>query len=152
MTSQELKDKIKNIVSQKYNPTAEINLDEPINQSITLDFDKYPLITKFPELKTILTQLLTNQYDLFIKDIQWITPRPTTFRIIFNNDELFYLLYSNKNWIATVSGKKYWLKNVGEEGRAAESISRLLYYGQNEVEKLEPDNKEEEPKEDEGEE
>lgn len=149
MNPQDLKDKIKQIVSQKYNASSEISLDEPIEQSITLSYEKFPILTKFPELKEQIVNLLTEQYDLFIKDIQWVAPRPTTFRIVFNNDEIFYLLYSNKNWLAEVSGKKYNLKSTGEEGRCAEQISRLLYYGSNEVEKLEPgdeDELEEKPK------
>jgi len=150
MKPQELKDRIKNIIPQVYNKifTSEISLDEPIEQSITIDYEKFPILTKFPELKQVIIELLTNQYDLFIKDIQWVAPLPTTFRIVFNNDEIFYLIFSNRSWIAQSSGKKYYLKNVGEQGRAIESISRLLYYGQNEVEKTEVEpEKEEEPEE-----
>jgi hypothetical protein len=62
--------------------------------------------------------------------IEWVAPRPTTFRIILGNDENFMLIYTERSWIAQVEGKKYYLLNLGEEEQAAQAISRILAYGQ----------------------
>jgi len=64
-----------------------------------------------------------------MKEIQWVAPRPTTFRIVLGNDESFLLIYTERSWIAQVEGKKYYLLNLSEEEGAAEAISRLLAYG-----------------------
>jgi hypothetical protein len=82
---------------------------------------------------------MTNQYELFIGDIWWVAPRPTTFKIILNNDQSFYMIYGEKSWIAQVEGKKYYLRNLNEEENAAESISRVLKYGAASPEKKEVD-------------
>jgi hypothetical protein len=90
---------------------------------------EYDELTKFPELKEILIDLLTNEFDKFLSSIDWVAPRPTTFRINLKNNQEFYLMFGKRSWIAQVEGKKYYLLNLPEEERAAEAISRILRYG-----------------------
>ena len=90
---------------------------------------------KFPSLKQTLVDLLTDQYDLFITDIQWVAPKPTTFRLILGNGELFYLIYTPRTWIAKIEGKKYYLLNISEGESATEALSRVLSYGMKQGEK-----------------
>jgi len=90
---------------------------------------EYDELTKFPELKEILIDLLTNEFDKFLSSIDWVAPRPTTFRINLKNNQEFYLIFGKRSWIAQVEGKKYYLLNLPEEERAAEAISRILRYG-----------------------
>lgn len=126
MKKSELRDKIKMLVQQTYKAKT-IDLDN--GGKITLDAEKFPVLTKFPKLKEVIVDLLTDQYEIFMKAIEWVAPRPTTFRIVLGNDENFMLVYTERSWIAQVEGKKYYLLNLGEEEQAAESISRLLAYG-----------------------
>ena len=72
---------------------------------------------------------MTDQYGVFIKDIEWVAPKPTTFRIKLANNQYFYLTYGDKSWTAQVEGKKYYLLNIREEERAMESLARILKYG-----------------------
>jgi hypothetical protein len=90
---------------------------------------EYDELTKFPELKEILIDLLTDEFDKFLSSIDWVAPRPTTFRINLKNNQEFYLMFGKRSWIAQVEGKKYYLLNLPEEERAAEAISRILRYG-----------------------
>ena len=90
---------------------------------------EYDELTKFPELKQTIIDLLTTDFDSFMSSIDWVSPRPTTFRINLKNDTNFYLIYSKNSWIAQIEGKKYYLLNLPEEERAAEAISRMLRYG-----------------------
>jgi hypothetical protein len=90
---------------------------------------EYDELTKFPELKKIIVDLLTSDFDFFLASIDWVAPRPTTFRINLKNGQDFYLIYTPKSWIAQVEGKKYYLLNLNEEESACESISRILRYG-----------------------
>ena len=119
MDPQELKNRIKVLVKQVYS-----------NRTITPEEAvQYDELTKFPELKAVLVDLLTPEYDSFLSSIDWVAPRPTTFRINLKNDQDFYLIYGKRSWIAQVEGKKYYLLNLPEEERAADAIARVLRYG-----------------------
>jgi len=131
MTKNELKNKIKELVKKVYSKTtnapSEIDLDSP--SVVSLDNERFPALVKFPTLKKTITDLLTDQYELFLKDIEWVAPRPTTFRIILANDQVFYLIYTDRSWLAKVEGKKYYLLNLNEEQNCIEAIARILSYG-----------------------
>jgi len=126
MTKDELKEKIKVIVKQIYKPDT-LSIDT--SADITLDAPKFPVLLKFPELKDIIINLLTDQYEIFITDIQWVAPKPTTFRVVLGNGEPFMLTYSPRSWVAQIEGKKYYLLNLNEEESATEAIARVLAYG-----------------------
>jgi hypothetical protein len=54
-------------------------------------------------------------------DIQWVAPKPITFRVVLTNGEMFYLISTPKSWIAQIEGKKYYLLNLGEEESACQN-------------------------------
>ena len=120
MTLEELRDKIRSLVLKVYADKEEVE-DKAV---------EYDELTKFPELKAVIVDLLTVQFDEFLDSIDWVAPRPTTFRINLRNGQNFILIFTDRSWIAKVEGKKYYLLNLDEEERAAESISRILSYGE----------------------
>lgn len=124
MTKNELKEKIKVLVGQVYKPDFLQAKDK-----VSLDAPKFPVLEKFPTLKQVITDLLTDQYEIFVADIQWVAPKPTTFRIVLGNGEPFMLTYTPRSWVAQVEGKKYYLLNLSEEEAATEAIARVLAYG-----------------------
>jgi len=124
MTKDELKEKIKSLVQQVYKPDFLQAKDK-----ISLDAPKFPLLEKFPTLKKVIIDLLTDQYEIFVTDIQWVAPKPTTFRVILGNGEPFMLTYTPRSWVAQIEGKKYYLLNLSEEEAATEAIARVLAYG-----------------------
>jgi len=119
MTKAELREKIRLLV-----PTVVGNKKQA--EAAAVEYDE---LTKFPELKAVIVDLLTHEFDNFISSIDWVAPKPTTFRINLKNGQDFYLIYSRTSWIAQVEGKKYYLLNLPEEERACESIARILRYG-----------------------
>ena len=119
MTKAELRKKIRAIIPVVYK--AQIKSD-----TSAVEFDE---LTKFPELKTVIVDLLTSDFDSFLSSIDWVAPKPTTFRINLKNGEEFYLTYSKRSFIAQVEGKKYYLLNLPEEQRAVQAIARILRYG-----------------------
>ena len=119
MTKAELRDKIQRLAKDVYKDNAKID-------DAALAYDE---LTKFPELKAIIVDLLTVQFDEFLESIDWVSPRPTTFRINLLNGQNFILIFTDRSWIAQVEGKKYYLLNLDEEERAAQAISRVLSYG-----------------------
>ena len=122
MTKEELKEKIRGLA-------LEVVKDKKKADYAAVEYDE---LTKFPELKQIIIDLLTAEFDNFISSIDWVAPRPTTFRINLKNNANFYLIYGKRGWIAQIEGKKYYLLNLPEEERAAEAIARVLRYGTNE--------------------
>ena len=119
MTTSELREKIRILIPQIYKSKQKAD-------KAAIEYDE---LTKFPELKSILIDLLTSDFDNFLASIDWVAPRPTTFRINLKNDQNFYLIYNKRSWVSQVEGKKYYLLNLPEEQHAAEAISRILRYG-----------------------
>ena len=119
MTKAEFKERIKGLA-------LEVIKDRKKAEIAAVEYDE---LTKFPELKKIIVTLLTADFDPFLAGIDWVAPRPTTFRINLKNDENFYLIWMGRSWIAQVEGKKYYLLNLPEEERAVEAIARILRYG-----------------------
>ena len=119
MNRKELQNRLRILIKQVYS-----------NQIITPEEAvQYDELTKFPELKAVIVDLLTPEYDSFLSSIDWVAPRPTTFRINLKNGQGFYLIYGKRSWIAQVEGKKYYLLNLPEEERAVQSIANILRYG-----------------------
>jgi hypothetical protein len=119
MTREELIAKIKALAPTAY---ASVNKAEVT----AIEYDE---LTKFPELKAVIVDLLTSDYGKFIDSIDWVAPKPTTFRINLLNGESFYLVYTEKSWIAEIEGKKYYLLNLPEEEMASKAVARILRYG-----------------------
>ena len=119
MTRAEFKERIKGLA-------FEVIKDRKKSEIAAVQYDE---LTKFPELKEVILTLLTADFDSFLSSIDWVAPRPTTFRINLKNDQEFYLIWMGRSWIAQVEGKKYYLLNLPEEERAVEAIARMLRYG-----------------------
>jgi hypothetical protein len=84
---------------------------------------------KFPTVEETLVKLMTDQYPVFVEDIWWVAPRPTTFRVKLKNGDSFFMAKNDLDWTIQVQGKKYQLPSLDAEQRAAESISDMLKYG-----------------------
>ena len=119
MTASELKEKIKVLVKKVYKEKGK-------GDDAAIAYDE---LVKFPELKAVIIDLLTVDFDKFLESVDWITPRPSTFRINLLNGESFVLIFDPRSWIAQVAGKKYYLLNLDEEEMAAKAVARLLSYG-----------------------
>ena len=128
-SKQELIYKIQTIAKRVYASKVKDNTLGVTPDDVDFDTETFPVLTKFPILKKVITDLLTDQYEMFISDIQWVAPRPTTFKIVLANGQFFYFIYTERSWIAQVEGKKYYLLNLNEEEQASESIARILRYG-----------------------
>jgi len=119
MTASELKEKIKVLALRVVGEKSKA--DEAA--------EAYDELTKFPELKDIIVNLLTHEFDSFLEGIDWVSPRPSTFRINLLNGQNFLLIYGTRSWIAQVEGKKYYLLNLDEEEYCCQAIARILQHG-----------------------
>ena len=119
MTASELKEKIKSLAKQVY-------IEKSKGEDAAIAYDE---LVKFPELKSAIIDLLTVDFDKFIESVDWIAPRPSSFRVNLLNGESFVLIFDDRSWIAKVEGKKYYLLNLDEEEMAAKAITRILSFG-----------------------
>ena len=123
MTKKELADKVRaaarNIASRAEMPET----DSPMS------FKYSDMLYKFPKLQETLVRLLSNDFTSFIENIDWIAPRPTTFKITLKNQNIFYLIWNGAEFTARVAGTQYNLSSLGDEQRAIKAIQELLITG-----------------------
>lgn len=114
-------------------------LKEEISKKIISEgkLEVYQYLMKAKPLKEAVIKLLSNQFITFVKDIYLTAPIPTTFLVTLNNDNTFLLIYQNKEFVAKISGKKYFLDNSGDLQRARTSLSELLTLSQSSISKNE---------------
>jgi hypothetical protein len=124
MTKQELIDKIKSIAKSKYNKQIEFTSGGRTN-----------VIAKYPSVNDVLVDLMTEQYEIFVTGVEWVAPKPTTFRVMLANGDYFFLTHTDRSWIAQIEGKNFYLLNLSERIDAMNAISRVLRYsnGKNET-------------------
>jgi hypothetical protein len=122
-SKQELEDYVRGRVRQLLGKTAEEAYQGDPNSPMNL------MLQRFPQLRQTLEKLLTMQFRLFVDDIQWVAPRPTTFKVILPNKQYFNLIWNTQDFIVKVSGKKYDMLTLQERERAIKSIAELIQYG-----------------------
>ena len=89
-------------------------------------YTEYKLLQNHPELIPVLNDLMTPDFPSFVKDIEWLSPKPATYKVILENGQFFYLSDLERSWVAQISSKKHYLLSLGEETMASNAISRLL--------------------------
>lgn len=124
--SKESIQQLRGIVSNEANEFVQEQADEVIS------FESNPLeyiLNKYPSLTDTLSDLLTDYFRDYVTGVFVVAPKPTTFKILLHNGQMFFLTYGPKSWIAKVAGKRYYLLNLNEEESAIEAIARLLELG-----------------------
>ena len=84
------------------------------------------ILGKFPTVKAAIIKLQTEQFKEFVESIDWISPRPTSFRINLKNGQDYILKWTGKTFEAQILGKKYLLSNIAEYQQALDKLA-ILY-------------------------
>lgn len=87
------------------------------------------MLAKFPTLKHALIRLQTEKFTEFVNSIDWISPKPTEFRINLKNGQNFTLKWMGKDFEATISGKKYYLGQLTDFQQALKKLVILYQEG-----------------------
>jgi hypothetical protein len=87
------------------------------------------ILGKFPTLKRQLVALLSAEFEEFIDEIKWIAPKPSTFQVVLQNGEKFFLKWNGAGFEAQIAGKKYALNYVSEFQQALDKLNELLKAG-----------------------
>ena len=84
------------------------------------------ILGKFPTVKAAIIKLQTEDFKEFVESIDWISPRPTSFRINLKNGQDYILKWTGKTFEAQILGKKYLLSNIAEYQQALDKLA-ILY-------------------------
>lgn len=106
-------------------PTPEEEPDEDAGKETVLEDATDTIIAKFPTLKEALIKLQTEDFKEFVETIDWISPRPTMFRINLKNGQDYTLKWTGKTFQAQILGKNYVLSNIAEYQQALDKLGVL---------------------------
>lgn len=107
-------------------PTPEDPIgDEKASEETVLEDATDTMLEKFPTLKATLVKLMTEDFKEFVDTIDWVSPKPTTFRVNLVNGQDFTLKWTGKNFQAQILGKKYFLGQINDFQQALDKLARL---------------------------
>ena len=125
---------LKELIEQAYiqvlreadEPTPEDPIgDEKASEETVLEDATDTMLEKFPTLKATLVKLMTEDFKEFVDTIDWVSPKPTTFRVNLVNGQDFTMKWTGKNFQAQILGKKYMLGNISDFQQALDKLARL---------------------------
>ena len=107
-------------------PTPEEEPDPNAGPETVLEDATDTILAKFPTLKQAIVKLQTEDFKEFVDTIDWISPRPTSFRVNLKNGQDYTLKWTGKTFQATIMGKRYLLSNIAEYQQALDKLA-ILY-------------------------
>lgn len=102
---------------------------EVLSEQGVLKTASQEILGKFPTVKRTLIDLLTPEFNEFVKEVKWVAPKPSTFEIVLQNGERFFLKWLGKAFSVQVAGKSYNLGKVSEYQQALNRINDILKTG-----------------------
>ena len=111
-------------VEDEPQPEEEPNTEAPKETVLEDATDK--ILGKFPTLKQAIIKLQTEDFKEFVDSIDWISPRPTSFRINIKNGQDYILKWTGKTFEAQILGKRYLLSNIADYQQALDKLA-ILY-------------------------
>ena len=96
------------------------------------EFDADPMgyiLKKYKRLNQNLITLMGDNFKEYLSGVFIMSEKPTTFKVLLKNSQIFYMTYMGKAYEATILGKRYYLLNTAEIQRATTAISRLQRFG-----------------------
>jgi len=107
-------------------PTPEEEPDTDAPEETVLEDATDKILGKFPTVKAAIIKLQTEQFKEFVESIDWISPRPSSFRINLKNGQDYILKWNGKTFEAQILGKRYLLSNIAEYQQALDKLA-ILY-------------------------
>jgi len=108
-----------------------INVDKKTARDSPVMGDKTSedIVRMFPYVNDTLVDLMSMDYKLFIGKIEWVAPKPTTFRVTLKNGNDFYLTWNSAEFMVNINGLDFDLGSVSDELRCIKQIKDSLIYG-----------------------
>jgi hypothetical protein len=107
-------------------PQPEEEPDTSAPEETVLEDATDKILGKFPTVKAAIIKLQTEDFKEFVESIDWISPRPSSFRINLKNGQDYILKWTGKTFEAQILGKRYLLSNIAEYQQALDKLA-ILY-------------------------
>lgn len=107
-------------------PQPEEEGDEKAPKETVLEDATDKILGKFPTVKAAIIKLQTEDFKEFVESIDWISPRPSSFRVNLKNGQDYILKWTGKTFEAQILGKRYTLSNIAEYQQALDKLA-ILY-------------------------
>jgi len=111
---------------EEEDPTPEEDPDPKAGPETVLEDVTDTILAKFPTLRQAIIKLQTEDFKEFVDSIDWISPRPTSFRINLKNGQDYILKWTGKTFEAQIMGKRYLLSNISDYQQAIDKLA-ILY-------------------------
>ena len=110
-------------------PTPEEAPDTSAPEETILEDATDTILAKFPSLKAAIVKLQTEDFKQFVDSIDWISPRPTSFRINLKNGQEYIIKWTGSGFEAQILGKRYYLDKVDSYQQALDKLAILYRQG-----------------------
>tara|TARA_R110002049_G_scaffold226259_3_gene398324 strand:- start:2731 stop:3885 length:1155 start_codon:yes stop_codon:yes gene_type:complete len=117
------------LVKEEEEPTPEEEGDQKASKETVLEDATDTMIQKFPTLKATLIKLQTEDFKEFVDSIDWISPRPTEFRINLKNGQDYILKWTGTGFEAQIMGKRYYIDKINDYQQALDKLAILYKEG-----------------------
>jgi hypothetical protein len=107
-------------------PQPEEEPDMDASKETVLEDATDQILSKFPTLKSAIIKLQTEDFKEFVDSIDWISPRPSSFRINLKNGQDYILKWTGETFEAQIMGKRYYLNKIGDYQQALDKLA-ILY-------------------------
>jgi hypothetical protein len=107
-------------------PTPEEEPDTTAGEETVLEDATDKILGRFPTVKAAIVKLQTEQFKEFVDSIDWISPRPSSFRVNLKNGQDYILKWTGKTFEAQILGKRYLLSNIADYQQALDKLA-ILY-------------------------
>ena len=110
-------------------PTPEEEPDTSAPEETVLEDATDEILGKFPTLKKAIIKLQTDQFKEFVESIDWISPRPSSFRVNIKNGQSYILKWTGTGFEAQILGKRYYIDKIDDYQQALDKLARLYKEG-----------------------
>ena len=113
-------------LSEEEDPTPEEEPDMKAGPETVLEDATDKILGKFPTLRQAIIKLQSEDFKEFVDTVDWISPRPTSFRVNLKNGQDYILKWTGKTFEASILGKRYLLSNISDYQQALDKLA-ILY-------------------------
>ena len=110
-------------------PKPEEKGDKDAPKETVLEDATDTILSKFPTLKAALIKLQTEDFKEFVNSIDWISPRPTEFRINLMNGQDYIMKWTGTGFEAQILGKRYYIDKIDDYQQALDKLAILYKEG-----------------------
>jgi len=110
-------------------PQPEEEGDEEAPKDTVLEDATDQILAKFPTLQAAIIKLQTEDFKEFVDSIDWISPRPTEFRINLKNGQDYILKWTGTGFEAQIMGKRYYIDKINDYQQALDKLAILYKEG-----------------------